>query len=373
MNNCLSGFNSERIDPVSGHYHPGNGYRAYSPVLMRFTCPDNMSPFNAGGINPYAYCAGDPVNHSDPTGHLSWQAWLGIGMGIVGLGLAVFTAGASIAAAGGIIAAIESASAVSLAVGAAGVVSDVAAIASGATEDINPQASAILGWVSLGTGAVGLAKGMYRAARIGYRRLNKLASAFSKGLSPVGEDVARSARNLKDGEINTINKSSEIGRGGSAVLFDQGDGYLIKEFHEPVLDEALQQNEVNIFNMVYGHGSARIIDNQKILMRKINGTPISEIDRSIFTKEDVNNLFGKVQSLHDMKVFHGDLNYGNVLFEEGGREFHLIDFGSSRMNSTEYDLTQEMVEFKNGVKQWPVFQSPNNIPSIIDANGRFFI
>ena len=90
MNISVTGFNGERIDPVSGHSHLGNGYRAYSPALMRFTCPDNLSPFGDGGINPYAYCAGDPVNHADPTGHLSWQAWLGIGMGIAGLAGAVY-------------------------------------------------------------------------------------------------------------------------------------------------------------------------------------------------------------------------------------------------------------------------------------------
>ncbi|NUU69192.1 RHS repeat-associated core domain-containing protein [Enterobacteriaceae bacterium BIT-l23] len=176
MNHCLFGFNGERTDPVSGHCHLGNGYRAYSPALMRFTCPDSLSPFGAGGINPYAYCAGDPVNHADPTGHLSWQAWLGIGMGIIGLGLAVLTGGAAIAAAGGVMAAVESASAVSLAVGATGVVSDVTAIASGAAEESHPQASAILGWVSLGTGAVGLAHGVYSAGRAVYQNLDKFAS-----------------------------------------------------------------------------------------------------------------------------------------------------------------------------------------------------
>ena len=29
-----------------------------------------MSPFGEGGLNPYAYCQGDPINRSDPTGHI---------------------------------------------------------------------------------------------------------------------------------------------------------------------------------------------------------------------------------------------------------------------------------------------------------------
>lgn len=113
----LPGFNGERGDPVSGTYHLGNGYRAYNPLLWRFNCPDSLSPFEAGGINPYTYCAGDPVNLTDPTGHISWQGILGVVGGIIGLGLSIFTAGVSIAAAGGIAAAVNSASATALVVG----------------------------------------------------------------------------------------------------------------------------------------------------------------------------------------------------------------------------------------------------------------
>ncbi|MDR0279666.1 MAG: RHS repeat-associated core domain-containing protein [Paucimonas sp.] len=64
------GFNGELPEPVTGHYLLGNGYRAYSPVLMIFLQPDSWSPFGAGGINAYAYCEGDTVNAVDPTGHV---------------------------------------------------------------------------------------------------------------------------------------------------------------------------------------------------------------------------------------------------------------------------------------------------------------
>ena len=65
----LLGFNGERADPVTGHYHLGNGYRQFNPVLMRFNSPDSWSPFGQGGLNAYAYCEGDPRNRVDPTGH----------------------------------------------------------------------------------------------------------------------------------------------------------------------------------------------------------------------------------------------------------------------------------------------------------------
>jgi len=175
----LPGFNGERVDTVSGTYHLGNGYRAYNPVLMRFNCPDSLSPFGAGGINPYAYCAGDPINHTDPSGHLSWQAITGIVAGAIGLGLAVFTAGSSIAAAGGVMVALSSASASSLIIGGLGVASDITGIVSGAMEDANPEASSILGWASLATGLTGTAigfglKGITQGGRLRNRPFSHL-------------------------------------------------------------------------------------------------------------------------------------------------------------------------------------------------------
>lgn len=64
------GFNGRHRDVASGHYLLGNGYRAYVPQLGRFLSPDSLSPFGKGGLNAYAYCAGDPINFSDPSGHV---------------------------------------------------------------------------------------------------------------------------------------------------------------------------------------------------------------------------------------------------------------------------------------------------------------
>jgi len=72
----LLGFNGERPDPVTGHYHLGNGYRQFNPVLMRFNSPDSWSPFGEGGLNAYGYCDGDSVNRYDPSGHVG--VWKGI-------------------------------------------------------------------------------------------------------------------------------------------------------------------------------------------------------------------------------------------------------------------------------------------------------
>ncbi|MGF0242561.1 RHS repeat-associated core domain-containing protein [Rhodococcus sp. IEGM1300] len=65
----LLGFNGEPPDPLTGHYHLGNGYRQFNPVLMRFNSPDSWSPFGKGGLNCYGYCLGNPITGSDRSGH----------------------------------------------------------------------------------------------------------------------------------------------------------------------------------------------------------------------------------------------------------------------------------------------------------------
>lgn len=92
--NHLPGFNGEQPDLVTGHYLLGNGYRAYNPVLMRFNSPDSLSPFGKGGLNAYAYCAGDPVNRNDPSGHelidtLISAFYIAAGVATAGIGLAI--------------------------------------------------------------------------------------------------------------------------------------------------------------------------------------------------------------------------------------------------------------------------------------------
>ncbi|PZW80443.1 RHS repeat-associated protein [Pseudomonas sp. 2848] len=63
-----TGFCGQLRDRVTGSYPLGNGNRFYSPEIMRFQSPDRLSPFGAGGINAYGYCAGNPVDNWDPSG-----------------------------------------------------------------------------------------------------------------------------------------------------------------------------------------------------------------------------------------------------------------------------------------------------------------
>lgn len=106
------GFNGEWLDPVLEGYHLGQGYRIYQPKLMRFNAPDSLAPFNEGMHNAYVYCHNDPINFTDPSGHLNISKILfgtfGIIAGIIGIALAAPTGGSSLVLAAGIIGGVAS-------------------------------------------------------------------------------------------------------------------------------------------------------------------------------------------------------------------------------------------------------------------------
>lgn len=64
------GYTGTIIEAFTEHYLLGNGYRGFNPLLMRFNSPDSWSPFGKAGVNAYAYCLNDPMNASDPSGHI---------------------------------------------------------------------------------------------------------------------------------------------------------------------------------------------------------------------------------------------------------------------------------------------------------------
>lgn len=144
---ALPGFNGERADPLSGVTHLGNGYRAYSPVLRRFTCPDSASPFGIGGLNPYAYCEGDPINNTDPSGHglITWLIRKALSIGI--------RLGIKAAQAEALSATVATYELTEIGIEASlTIATGVSSAATGATG--HTDVSKALGWASLGLGIV---------------------------------------------------------------------------------------------------------------------------------------------------------------------------------------------------------------------------
>lgn len=72
----LIGYTGQPADPYARGYLLGNGQRLYHPALMRFCQPDGSSPFSRGGNNAFSYCACDPVNKVDPSGHSGVRSFL---------------------------------------------------------------------------------------------------------------------------------------------------------------------------------------------------------------------------------------------------------------------------------------------------------
>ncbi|WP_225917231.1 MULTISPECIES: RHS repeat-associated core domain-containing protein [Pseudomonas] len=85
-------FCGQHRDAFTGYYLLGNGHRCYNPILMRFASPDTLSPFGRGGKNAYAYCEGDPINRSDPSGR-SAEDHLLPAMAILANALGLFVSG----------------------------------------------------------------------------------------------------------------------------------------------------------------------------------------------------------------------------------------------------------------------------------------
>ncbi len=220
------GFAGERVDNFTGWYIPG-GYRPYDPILMCFLSPDSESPFGRGGLNPYAYCGGDPVNRVDPDGH-SWTTWVAGGIGIA-LGVTVMVASFGVAApaiaslyavgisaltaSGAMAIGAATLSAVSLGTGIASVILE----ATGKDE----KAASILGWVSLGTGL--FTGGL------------KVAPAAAARLATRAARVPGRARSRVLGQSATTRPAHRIGK--ADILFEKSPGGSDVAFIERLWDD----------------------------------------------------------------------------------------------------------------------------------------
>jgi len=251
----LLGFNGEQPDPVTGCYLLGNGYRAYNPELMRFHSPDSMSPFDSGGVNPYAYCVGDPINMTDPTGHFPWKkllkAFIGIAISVAAIAFTVATLGSGAPLTGPLIAAAV-----------LNVSAEVIGIAGEVTSLLAPdsKAGSILGYISGGLAAVSFsAPYVARAAGSGTARaVAKLfkatppaaVQAFGQPISGQGlksaSNLARLGRGAKRtasalefldaGLPSTFVKIKWFGRGVKASTFIEEK--VIPYFNPPATGES---------------------------------------------------------------------------------------------------------------------------------------
>ncbi|AZE49061.1 YD repeat protein [Pseudomonas chlororaphis] len=192
----IIGFNGQLFDPVSGTYLLGNGYRAYSPTMRAFYSPDSLSPFGSGGVSRYQYCNLNPVNYTDPSGHLAsragWGIVLGItaialGVGVIGIFVMPAIAAGTLTLSGSIVAGMAALGAVA----GAGAIVTGALAANASSLGISPEGEDSLAWASLvlgisgvvlSTGALALAKANPGLAAAASARMRPVAGAAGRRL-----------------------------------------------------------------------------------------------------------------------------------------------------------------------------------------------
>lgn len=226
----LSGFNGELLDPITGNYQLGQGYRFYNPILMRFQSPDSMSPFGEAGLNVYAYCHGDPVNFNDPTGHLDgWKIGFGIFAvvtGIIGAVLAPFTGGTSFAVAMGVVS------------GVLGAIGGSLTIASAAVEDSNPTAAANLDIASIVFSVASIAAGVSGALKgtvSGFK--SRFSTSNFKTTSKLKIGKSAKARNDKFFTKIKDNAFKEVDARSGALSVESADTVMATKLESHVVGQ----------------------------------------------------------------------------------------------------------------------------------------
>ncbi len=194
-------FNGEWLDAGSGCYLLGPGHhRPYSPMLGLFLAPDRASPFAAGGLNALSYCAGDPINRSDPSGHF-WK-WVIAGVTLALSAVAVgLSAGAALPALLGTAAMTKTAMAAtaSMTMGAVGLGAEAGALI---TRD--EKVASILGYVGLGLAAVGAAGAVGGAIKAATKGVAKAATQAATSLSSKQVRFAGQVSKVKSSTLSDI-------------------------------------------------------------------------------------------------------------------------------------------------------------------------
>jgi RHS repeat-associated protein len=248
-------FNGEVRESRSGWYLLGKGYRAYNPTLMRFHSPDSLSPFGAGGINPYTYCLGNPIALRDPTGHdasgwtgrprkpdedylpalsgggSGWEAWFMVGVGVVMTAVGVYATVATFGLASPVTApltALGMSTATTGAIGT-GLLATSAALTAGATAasavataNGDETASKISFYMSIAAGVTGAAgSGFISATRSAFKAAKAgaaLSAADSAATAPAPLTAASAGNTAAASSASSGSRASSVASAAAASV-----------------------------------------------------------------------------------------------------------------------------------------------------------
>ena len=245
---------------IDGLFLMGNGYRLYSPTIRRFYSADSMSPGRAG-VNPYTYNLGDPINRSDPSGHLSVSQWISIGLGIAGILVSVLSLGLGAAAgagmltlaAGSFLSSIAATSATAAVVETIGLVAGAVSLASEFSDNKRLKvAGEILGCVSLGLAVgPGLVKGVTKGVtKVANKAMNRTIvgaeETFTGAVKGNGSGAGAASKAMASddsiGSLDDLIRSSEhIGGGSYGTAYLQESTQRVFKVHRYEFTSRMKQ------------------------------------------------------------------------------------------------------------------------------------
>jgi RHS repeat-associated protein len=240
-------YEHRQWDAAIGLYYFGARY--YDPVTGRFLTPDSRlggdNYLQADVLNRYSFELNNPVNFSDPTGHMaSWVAGLLIGLTILAVGVLIVATAGTAAPIVGVLGA-TGASLFASVLGGAFIAAGASATAYSVThthDDFSWKDYGIQTSISFGVGAVsgglffGLSSGVSVLATASFRTG---ASIIGSGLISGASDVAGQAlTNVAEGH-----KASDglVAAAVFGVAFGMAGGWVANKFAGPV-EEALTEN-----------------------------------------------------------------------------------------------------------------------------------
>ncbi|MDY7579626.1 serine/threonine-protein kinase [Herbaspirillum sp. RTI4] len=127
-----------------------------------------------------------------------------------------------------------------------------------------------------------------------------------------------------------------IGIGGSGEVYEDATdpAFVLKKYAAysdddgAVLREA--KEESRLFNRYYGEQSSEVIEEDGAIylrMLKIPGTPLNQLERGTLSLDQIRALyFDMIVNLNEVKIIHGDLHAGNIVYDESSHQFFPIDF-----------------------------------------------
>ena len=317
---------------IDGLFLMGNGYRLYSPQIRRFYSPDSMSPGEAG-VNPYTYNLGDPINRSDPSGHLSVGQWISIGLGIAGILVSVLSLGLGAAAGAGMItlasgtflASMAATSVTSVVVESIGLVAGAVALASEFSDNKQlKKAGEILGYVSFGL-AIGpsIAKGVSKGVTKAVSKLSN-KSYNSASYNSASYNVAKQSSTLEIGNLDDIIKDrNKLGTGNFGTAYKYNDRVYKIPHHQSgnrtVFTDPERQKRIwnEIYSTLYNGSVSHYATATVQKLRNSDGEIVD-----IFSSPFIEGVSG-IKNLNTAKVYDlvSEININN------GRKF--LDYESN--------------------------------------------